>query len=100
VIPSNVYRLVCNFRGERLGLNGRKLNDDQDDIIFPDENGLPDHDGWHAKELTMRFPTYGAWKILFCVIGKCLARQMVLVGEGSRLQPTKEERIALAAVVP
>jgi hypothetical protein len=100
VVPSDVYRFVANFRGDDLGINGRKRDGVGQNIIFPLEVDLPEHDGWHSKDLTMIFPSAGVLEILFFVGEAYLALQLVLVGEGSQLEPTNEERIQLAAVIP
>jgi hypothetical protein len=97
-LPNTLYKFVCSYRGGGLGINAREAGGDPDDVTFADQTVLPANGEWSREDCTIVFPREGIWEVLYFLESNEVAIQKVIAGKAALLEPTTEEKVALAAV--
>jgi hypothetical protein len=99
-IPGLKYEFTCQFRGDRLGINGREPTGEEEKIVFADRTEQPGNDGWTIANCSMEFPGDGEWRVIFWVSGEQAAVQKVFVEPDGGMQLSIVEHEALRAPLP
>jgi hypothetical protein len=97
-LPTTLYKFVCNYRGQKFGINAREVDGNPNDVVFADTTAAPGADGWTVANCTIQFPRDGTWDVIYFLDSQAVALQKVLAGKSGLLELTPEEKVALAAV--
>jgi molecular chaperone DnaK (HSP70) len=99
-LPDCTYKLTCKFRGKKLGINGREMPGEPEQVALPEMEVESIDSDWSLARCELQFPSEGFWRVIFWVDDEQSAVQKVVAGPGGSLTLTDTEKNALTAPIP